>query len=157
MNIFYLDQKPWLAAQYHNDRHVVKMVLETAQLLSAAHHILDRDTPICQNVYKLTHKNHPCAVWVRASYQNYMWTYQLLQYLLAEYTFRYGKEHKTSRLMDYLQHIPNNIPPVPFTPVALAMPDELKLPNPVDAYRNYYRQGKAHLAKWTKRETPSWW
>ena len=64
MNIFVLDNDPFKAAEYQCDKHVVKMVLETAQLLCSAHETAP---------YKRTHYNHPCAIWTRSSLSNYMW------------------------------------------------------------------------------------
>ena len=94
MNIFYLDKDPVIAAQMHCDKHVVKMILESAQLMSTAHRFLDGDRYADKNgLYKLTHKNHPTAIWVRKSKENYMWTWNLLDALLQEYTKRYNKHH----------------------------------------------------------------
>ena len=70
MNIFVLDENPQVAAQMHNDKHVVKMILETAQLLCGVHHMVGGDYDI---PYKLSHKNHPCAIWVRQCIENYIW------------------------------------------------------------------------------------
>jgi len=128
-------------------------VLETAQLLSTAHNILDGTT----DLYKTTHKNHPCAIWVRQSKENYDWTYRLFVELCKEYTYRYGKEHLTyTKLNDKLKLTPRNISCIGFTSPAQAMPEEYKNSDPVVAYRNYYKFGKAHLADWTKRGKPDW-
>ena len=67
MNIFFLDNDIRKCAIYHCDKHVVKMTLETAQLLCGVHHIIGGDAP-----YKLSHKNHPCSIWARESLSNYM-------------------------------------------------------------------------------------
>lgn len=130
------------------------MILETSQLLSSAHHVL-LETDV-EGLYKLTHKNHPCAVWVRESSTNYKWTLELLKSLHEEYTYRYGKKHKSSRLLPLLTTLPKSIRTFPMTAIALAMPDEFKVSCPVASYRNYYRFGKQHLHKWKDREVP-WW
>jgi hypothetical protein len=157
MNIFYLDSNARLAAQYHNDKHVVKMILETAQLLSTAHHILDGDKAIA-SIYKSTHKNHPSAVWARQSNSNYNWLYNLFCELCNEYTHRYGKVHLTdTKLRSVLKQLPVNINSGTFTQPTQAMPDEYKNVDAVTAYRAYYRSSKAHLAAWTKQSTPSWY
>jgi hypothetical protein len=103
MNIFYLDPNPQVAARYHVDKHVVKMVLESAQLLSAAHFVLDKNN---EGMYKPTHINHPCSKWTRESKANYLWLYQLFKELSHEYTFRYGKVHKTYTKMHYILNRP---------------------------------------------------
>ena len=159
MNIFALDDLPRSAARFHCDSHVVKMPLETAQLLCTAHHVLDGpDIGLDKSMlYKPTHINHPCAVWLRESMGNYIWTYTLFQELSNEYKFRYGKTHKSYRdLHGLLAHIPENIPQTARTPFALAMPDEFHMDRPVDSYREYYRLGKQHLHAWTKRDRPEW-
>ena len=83
MNIFYLDEDPVLAAQMHCDKHVVKMILESAQLLSTAHLLIDGDELADERgLYKATHKNHPSSKWVRDSSENYEWLWNLFDQLL---------------------------------------------------------------------------
>lgn len=156
MNIFYLHENPVTAARYHCDKHVVKMILEYAQLLSTAHHILDGDDAP-EGIYKCTHKNHPSAVWVRQSKDNYMWTFDLLNWLLTEYTERYNKIHKTSRLIPELVQPPVNIPDTGFTQPPQCMPDEYKCDDAVEAYRNYYIGDKASFAVWKYSAPPMWY
>lgn len=156
MNIFYLDEDYKKAAEYHNDKHVVKMILETAQLLCTAHHVLNPNSDHTQ-LYRATHKNHPCAIWVRKSINNYRWLYNLFCSLCDEYHFRYGKTHMTDKkLRKILKKAPVNIPNDAFTQPLQAMPDEVKSSCSVDAYRNYYIKHKKHLATWTKRPIPQW-
>ena len=170
MNIFFLDVDPRLAAQAHVDKHVNKMIIETAQLLCTAHHLCP-DTEPHPDLYKVTHQNHPSACWVRESGDNYWWTYWLFLSLGHEYTNRYGRVHKTiDTLKSPLALIPirnwNELvkhPPTASSPPPPAMPDDLKLyPNPatldeaVANYRNYYKHGKADLHRWTRRNPPEW-
>jgi hypothetical protein len=156
MNIFYLDNDPMVCAQMHNDKHCVKMILETAQLLSSSHHLLN-DTPP-EGIYKMTHKNHPSAIWARHNRSNYMWLYLLFVELCAEYTFRYGKTHKTEAMKHILCQAPQNIPEGEFTEPTPAMPDECKVPgNSLASYRSYYIMNKGHLATWKKRNKPEWY
>lgn len=152
MNIFYLDQNPIIAAWYHCDKHVVKMILETAQLLSTAHHHYGSAT---SEMYKPTHRNHPSAVWVRESRANYMWAWRLFSALCAEYTERYGKTHKTSRLLKALFNRPDGIPTARMTEPPQCMPDEYKGDDTVLAYRSYYRGDKRRFATWKTHE-PDW-
>lgn len=155
MNIFYLDKNPVTAAQYSVDRHVVKMILETAQLLSTAHHILDGDRAP-SGIYKSTHRNHPSAVWARSSRSAYEWLFRHFEALLDEYTYRYGKNHKSGELRDLLSNPPANIPDAPFTDPTPAMDEQYIVPNGsvVESYRNYYKFGKSHLHKYTRRLPP---
>jgi hypothetical protein len=179
MNIFYLDHDVTKCAEMHNDKHVVKMILEYAQLLSTAHRVLDgvelsglsasgrkkkfwtladsRD----YTLYKATHIHHPSAVWVRQSKENYLWLANMLLALCEEYTYRYGKVHKTERdglVNVLLKNIPNNIADSNFTQPTPAMPDEVKISgDSIKSYRNYYINNKTHLASWKKRSTPGWY
>jgi hypothetical protein len=174
MNRFILHTDARLAAQMHCDKHVVKMILEEAQMLSTAHRLLDGvqfvdsssgrrikrwklDDSRDSILYKATHVGHPCTQWSMMTNNNYIWSYCLLDSLLDEYTFRYGKHHKTEELMSVLKTPPNNIPFGPLTTFPQAMPDECKLPNSVDAYRKYYLEKKKSFAKWSNREVPEWW
>ena len=156
MNIFILDQEPTICAQMHADKHVVKMILETAQLLSAAHHHYETD--VAEHVYRVTHKNHPCTVWVRASKQNYAWAVQLFRALLVEFEFRRGTTHKSGELLTQLRTIPDGFPDLGLTPFAQAMPDQFKSDDVVKAYRDYYLSDKAYMAAWNwGRPSPDGW
>ena len=89
MNIFYLDKDPVVAAQMMCDKHVVKMILESAQMLSTAHRVLDGDTYANKvGLYKMAHKNHPSTIWARSSIENYDWLSGHMQALMKEYTYR---------------------------------------------------------------------
>ena len=155
MNIFFLDFNPNVAAKYHCDKHVVKMILETAQLLYTAHRVLG-STDLPDDAYRLAHKNHPCAIWARESIDNYIWLCQLGLALCQEYRHRYGnKTHKTERHLLWLsEHPPALIPSIGVTTIRLAMPDEYKQSNPIESYRTYYIRAKLRFAKYTDREVP---
>lgn len=127
------------------------MIVEYAQLLSTAHYILDG----VQVGYKPTHKNHPCAVWVRQSVRNYQWLYLLFMALCNEYTRRYGKVHKTAELLGPLSVCPVAAPLLPFTDPPQCMPDDCKGLDTVEAYKQYYRTHKRGMATW-KTDVPAW-
>ena len=152
MNIFILDYDPKTCAQYHCDKHVVKMIVETAQLLSTAHHILNSNL---SGIYKVTHENHPCAIWARQSKENYSWLCRLGLNLCYEYTHRYGKRHKTQNILELLSAF-NPVASGRLTNFALAMPEECKIGNAVESYREYYIKEKSHILKFTNREKPEW-
>lgn len=157
MNIFYFSKNPRECAEQHCDKHVVKMIVEYAQLLSTAHHVLDGETAIC-GIYKKTHMNHPCARWARESDGNYLWLYALLSNLLDVYSQRYNREHATAKLLPCLRHLPKNIPKDFFHPPPICMPDECKVfGDPIQSYQNYYNLHKAHFARWgNDRAAPGW-
>jgi len=160
----------------HLDKHVVKMIIEYAQLMSTAHRVLDgekyidkttnnrniqrwrmKNEIIENSLMKASHVNHPSNIWVRASKQNYMWLYQMWTHLLAEYTHRYGKHHACEKYAKYLCMPPENIADIPFTEPTPAMPDIYKVTNDsIRSYQNYYIHDKSRFAKWKNRETPKW-
>jgi hypothetical protein len=169
MNIFVLDNNPWQAARYHCDKHVVKMILETAQLLSTAHHVLSPDrlkveddawTLYGRKICGPTHINHPCAVWARTTFCNYRWLAELGIALCSEYTYRYNKVHMRSGTINFLRINPPRFTKEDYTamtPHVQCMPDECKVENnPVEAYRNYYRTHKRDIAKWKLGNIPEW-
>lgn len=153
MNIFYLDENPALAAKYHCDKHVVKMILETAQMLSTSVHLTGGEPGF--KIYKPTHKNHPSAIWARSSIEHYRWLCKLGLFLCVQYTIRYGKVHKTQSILENLYSYKPDIPSIGFFDPPQAMPDQFKQENTVAAYRNYYRKGKAHLVTY-KTKYPEW-
>lgn len=157
MNIFFLHWNPRIAAQYHCDKHVVKMIIETAQMLYSAHWVLS-PTKLQENAYKLAHKNHPCSVWVRESLTNYLWLCSLGWWLCKEYTFRYGKTHKTEQHILWLfQNPPEEIPYLVMTQPAQAMPLEYKENDPIEAYRKFYIESKLknrNIVTYKIRERP---
>ena len=181
MNIFYIDEDPRQCAEWMVDRHVVKMILETTQLLSTAHRVLDGKETIVEGfvdefdikhkkkklwvladgrdsiLYNATHINHPSAIWVRKRESHYRWLFTLWIALMDEYTYRYGRIHASARLIGYLNKPPQNIEfgggfddPTP------AMPDEYKVSNAIQSYRNYYNGDKKSFASWKNRGVPTW-
>ena len=155
MNLFYLDVSPTVAAQMHCDKHVVKMIIETAQLLSTAHHVLG--STVEGRIYKPTHINHPSNVWVRQNSVNYRWASTLALSLCMEYKYRYNRRHATEEVIANLLDAPDDMPIGPMTAIPQCMPDQYKDSDPVKAYRKYYKGDKARFARWTKREVPYWW
>lgn len=180
MNIFYIHPDAKTCAQQHVDRHVVKMIVEYAQLLSTAHRVIDGtesnalsksgrrqkvwslDDDRDVHIYKASHINHPSAKWTRHCAMNYTWLMELWLELLDEYTFRYGKQHSTSRLIPYLNRLPKKISTMhQFSAPWRAMPDEFKVlrSDPeytLKSYRAYYNGAKTHIFKWKNREVPDW-
>lgn len=179
INIFYLDNDPYECAKLHTNKHVVKMILEYAQLLSTAHRFLDGylSTGVGKTgrkqtryvlfdnresvLYKSTHINHPSAIWVRKSKENYIWLAHMLLALCTEYTYRYEKIHKVQRdnlCFVLLGNIPKNIGNEGWSEPTPAMPDTYKVnSNSILSYINYYVGAKQHLASWKKREKPDWY
>lgn len=184
MNIFYLSNNPVEAAEWMVDRHVVKMILESAQLLSTAHRVLDGkeiklQVQIEQEdgsfkirnkkwwmlydtrehiIYSATHINHPSAIWCRNSVENYNWLVDHFFALMEEYTYRYDKTHKCfGEISATLASPPKNLTEYDMTLMPSAMADEYKISeDPIINYRNYYKMGKQHLHSWKRRNPPEW-
>lgn len=155
MNIFFLHWNPEIAAKYHCDKHVVKMILETAQMLYSVHWVLELDLP--DNAYKLAHKNHPCSIWARTSLSNYLWLCSLGLSLCNEYTFRYDKIHKTQSHIEWLFNNPPKFEITNLTLPALAMPLEFKSKDIIKSYRLFYIESKLKdrkIVNYSKREWP---
>lgn len=152
MNIFFLSKDIDENVRFHCDRHVVKMILEYAQLLSSVHHMTGTGN---EQMYKLTHKNHPDAIWARSSIENYAYLISLAILLGEEYTFRYGKVHKSIGVIERLC-IPE-LPSLGFTSPPKCVHDDFKgIDDTVEAYRAYYNRDKAYMCAWTKRPVPEW-
>jgi hypothetical protein len=152
MNIFVLDLDIQKCAQYHADQHVIKMILESAQMLCTVLNQHGFRTP-----YKSTHAQHPCTIWTGESLSNWRWLRDLSLALNDEYRFRYNKDqdHKSAQIIKTLPKPPLSY--LGLTPFAQTMPDEYKVPgDAVQAYRNFYNGEKRKFAKWTRREPPEW-
>ena len=151
MNIFYLHKDPVEAAKLQYNKHVVKMILESAQMLCTAHHEImgdDADVP-----YKRAHVNHPSTIWARRSAQNYVWLYDHFVALAQEYKKRYGKDHLSyTKCNPYLRFLPGGLPYTGFTQPPQAMPDEYKDECSLQAYWNYYINDKKHIANLNKEK-----
>ena len=152
MNIFVLSDNFEECAEWHLDKHIVKMPLESAQLLcTALHYNGDMNT-----LYKPTYRKHPCAIWAAKNRNNFLWLCNLGKAICAEYTYRYGKIHKCERVIEQCEKSYAILPDEPMTPFAQAMPIVYKNPDAITAYRTYYRSDKRHIAKWSKRQVPDW-
>ena len=164
MNIFVTDLCPVKSAQEQCDKHVVKMVLESAQMLSTAWREYSSEYADEHELYKTAHLNHPCSIWVRLARENYRWLYKHFIALCEEYTHRYGKSHASARLKGPLMWAPFKPRSVLATieqpyGFVLAMPDEYKSDDVFDSYQNYLMNEKQHFAKWEKDPSrkPTWW
>ena len=182
MNMFVLDEQPQKAAEYHCNKHVVKMILEAGQMLCTAHWMswlenfgktrkdfrLMRDVKdyLRINVPKerqppwgITHVNHPCSIWTRQTAENYFWHLDLMACLLDEYTSRYKRQHKSNSVCHWLaENLPLCFPMQGLTPFPICMKEEYKVDNdPIQSYRNYYIKDKVRFAKWEPRANTAQW
>jgi len=152
MNIFFLDNDLSLCAQYHCDKHVIKMILESTQILCAVLHQHGVNAP-----YRPTHQKHPCVIWAGESLDNWLWLRDLVVELNKEYQYRFDHDepHQSASVASELPLPP--IPAIGITERPQAMPDQYKvLGDPVTAYRRFYLGEKRQLLKYTKRGVPEW-
>jgi len=180
MNIFILSTDPIKAAQQQCDKHVVKMVTESGQMLSTAHRLLDGvltkrlsksgktmakywelfGNPLEDILHRAVHTGHPSILWTAESSENYIWHYKHFIALCDEYTYRYSKIHKVDRdLRDALSNLPKNIPIGGLTKFRLAMGSnpECMFDDPVKSYRAFYQTKQYRFdMKWSKRQVPEW-
>lgn len=151
MNIFYLHPSPSKCAKMHCDKHVVKMILESAQMLCTAHWMNGTEAP-----YKKAFMNHPSTKWVRESIHHYYWLCSLAKHLCQEYTYRYNKRHKTEDVIDWCISQPIKLINKEFVEPPQAMPNEYKNESSIIAYRTYYINDKKGFLNYTKRNKPEW-
>jgi len=186
MNIFALHANPQTAAEWHADKHVIKMILESVQMLYSAHWITafpfllkfrapihlstaQKRLPIpphlatAPSAYRPVHIHHPCTIWTRTSKANYIWLCELTQALLKEYYYRWNKPTGSHACQVHADWLSSNIPALPsktpLTQFPTAMPDEYKMPDPIESYRAFYSGSKKDRGitdKYTKREKPYW-
>ena len=182
MNIFVLDDNPETAAQMVCDKHCSKMIVESGQMLSTAHRMLDgtmelrpsksgkrmvkyyihNNSNMEKVLYKAVHHHHPCTVWTCETSGNYVWHYLHYVALSEEYTYRYGKSHgafTNNNIGSVLANLPKNIKPGSRGKFPIAMsayPECIIEEDPINSYRNYYNVAKKSFAVWTKREVPEW-
>lgn len=178
---------PSEAARYHCNKHVVKMILESAQMLCAAHwiHLLKQEgkevsdfkrirdaqawawenTPrTLQPPWKMSHLRHPCTLWTAENISNYNWQLSLCESLLKEYTSRYKKRHKTEREVKWLRkNEPVDIANLDLTSFPVCMKDDFKVYDEdgiidvVGSYRSYYIKDKVRFAKWEPHSSTPEW
>lgn len=163
MNIFWLDSDPLEAARMQCDKHVVKMVLETAQILCHVHHHFGNRTDIPYRSLGKGHHNHPSVKWAMESYENYQWLVRHGMQLCTEYFLRYKKIHKCEAVIKWAAtHDPVRLPESGLTPIRLAIKKEhyekaFVAGDPVASYRRYYVLDKHKFAKWNRFGPPAWW
>lgn len=170
MNIFVLNENPFLAAHDHCDKHVNKMLVETLQMLASTHWYslgITKKSQITEDslehwktfpresAYGIGFMNHPCTKWIRQSIENWRWTIDLCTGLHDEYDFRYGKQ-RDRKILNWFESRPPEIPSTGLTPFVMAMPEQAKTADPVHSYRLFYAGWKEYFAKW-KTEEPTWW
>jgi hypothetical protein len=165
MNIFFLHTNPRKCARWHCDKHVVKMILETCQLLYTCHWMLNSSLATApfrkgteQRGYKKSHWNHPCAKWVRGSLLHYVWLASLGKELVREYKVRYKRRtHGCEEHMEWLfWNPPLLLKNTGWSEPAKAMPDLYKSGDSVASYRRYYINDKTRMLHYTNRHTPHW-
>lgn len=165
------------------DKHVVKMILESCQILWAVYHCTcdaDWEIFVPENlvIYKQTHTNHPCTIWARKTYANFMWLARHARALCSEYTHRYNKRHTCQSAIEWFLEYPAPCdasdaykpttvlagidypeectpPPIAITNAGIHVVNQGRV-SLVSSYRNYYLKEK-RFAKWKLANEPNWW
>ena len=157
MNIFFLDKTPEFSAEYLCDKHIPKMLLESAQMLSTA---VQNYTDRIEELYKPAYPNHPMTKWVGFNRDCFSWALGNAVWINNEYEYRFKKKHKSFRIIqniltnNYIADIPDGF----FKEPPQCMPNEYRDTDYVVAYRRYYNADKKYFAKWEKgRQQPDWW
>jgi hypothetical protein len=150
MNIFYTNEDPIICASEHCRVHRVKMILEYCQLLSIAHHVVDGENAP-KEIYKRTHENHPSAIWIRKSIENYNWVLNCAMTLISFHRQHTGKIHKSSLVLEKLKSPPKGIAIEKFCPPVQCMPEEFKSDCSILSYQEYL---KSKFDEWSKRTRP---
>ena len=162
MNIFAVNEDPRLAALQLPDKLIPKMIVESAQMLSTAHRVLDGDEKAdAKGLYKKAYENHPSTIWVREDAMNYWWLWMHALTLCQEYRWRFTDEsgvgvHKTERVINALQELPLNIPTEKDTSwevlqdLPLCMPDQYKQGSnhhihTTESYQQFVTQDKPYM------------
>lgn len=181
MNLFYLDDDLDKCAEYHIDKHVGKMQLEAAQLMTTTlwvdrylgyiprklnseelkelNSVKAKEPSIESRTftrYLPTHVNHPCAIWARSSLEHHYWIICYINALNAETLYRGNKSHASCAEANRMPE-PIRLPDIGWHKPALAMPDQLKSDDPVASYRRFYMLDKGPFASWKVRGKPHWW
>ena len=163
MNIFFLDETPSLSAEYLCDKHIPKMLLESAQMLSTAVRKYEEETnstPLAEPIYKSAYPKHPMTIWVGTTKDNFNWALENALWINNEYEYRFKKKHKSFKVIQNIIdfELDAHIPEGKITTPPQCMPDEYKDKDYVTAYRKYYQGAKKYFAKWEKgRQQPEWW
>lgn len=177
MNIFWLSKDVTRCAEYHCDKHVVKMCVEYTQILSTAVRVVNgqhrkigrrnlfmmqgerlREGKIVTrhpHLYLATHHNHPCVVWARENLTNWLTLRKLALMVCAEYTKRYGKVHACEPMLRNMPH--PKLPRAALTRPPLTMPEQYHSRNVVTAYRSFYVGAKSRFAVWKFTKVPRWY
>ena len=161
MNIFYLARDPREAARALHDKHIVKMCLETAQIMSTVAAEKARGLVPLPRCYRPTHENHPCVKWARESFANWVWLARHGKAIGEEYSHRFrGKVHASAEVIEGLAEWGEENALLwsswTATPPAQAMPEAYRREDPVEAYRAYYLKEKVHQSRWTNAPVPEW-
>jgi len=149
MNIFKTNENPDICARDLDSKRLIKMILETAQLLSTAIYKTGGTGP-----YRLTHASHPCSIWAAESDLNYRWLVTYFISLNKEYTLRYGRTHKSFSLLNQFTEYADKMPKGP-----LVMVPNCTIFKNIDdtlvAYQLYldYKLGKDEVKRYMKNKT----
>ena len=158
MNIFAIEgdvetgEIDWVkSAQSQDNLRVVKMILESCQILSTVLNEQGLDAP-----YRSFNPKHPSCLWAAESAANFMNLALHCEAMICEYRERFGKTHKCAAVLNKIVAMfdVDLFPTTKCTPLRLAMPDEFRSDNPIVSYRKFYAS-KPRL-RYPVDKIPSW-
>ena len=150
MNIFYVHADPIVAAQQLADDHIRKMQIESAQMCCTTHWESGSEAP-----YKRAHKNHPSTIWTRQSIQHYNWLVEHGLEICREFELRYGKPHATQKVLEWCKDNKPNIPDNGFIAPPKCMPEEFRVEDTIESYKNFYINDKVKVKQLSWKKIPS--
>lgn len=118
--------------------------------------------------YKATHAHHPCTIWAGQTSDNWQWLYEHAWSLCEQYEIRYGKIHPAANALIFIDEFASLPTAKGFTTPSQVMPEKYRGPDPIKAYRDFYRGEKVwqkrtdvkqvRLARWDRGvSAPEWW
>ena len=174
MNIFATDENPIIAARNLCDKHINKMIVESAQMLAngfSLERLAQDDVPRNQKGEPRTHgyPKHPCTLWTYETTGNMDWLCSHALEMGNERRYRWPDRAKHFSL-DFISWCRDNIydslaPVGELTDFAVAISEDMNCRkrvenfndlSSIDKYRFYYKHDK-EFAEWTKRTRPNWY
>jgi hypothetical protein len=163
VNFFYLDKDPIQCAKYYCNKHILKIPIEIAQILSKIHHELETGVDYCK-IYKnsqVVKNTLGPYCWIKQSYDNYIWTSKLGLALINEYKIRYNKDtHKSEPILKYLANNPPKLPKIGITRfIGTNKYDMFQYisNDPIICGRYNYVEMKCKNDKWNIHGPPNWY
>jgi hypothetical protein len=159
MQLFILDYEPCVSAQMMSDCHIIKMCLETAQILSSVR--FNKGFEHNEIIPKPYNTKHPVITAID-NQEKINWLLDYNRAIHSEYVYRFNKHHAYFKLIEFYEHLRDN---------SIKYYDKSKLnfardfkdftttkTDLIESFREYYKMKKSIIKRWkyTKRSEPEW-